>query len=477
MQAQAGSRQPLASLDMTGGVRVMVLDSLDIVTRYVLEEQHDWFEDEIRFVRTLLQLGGRAIDIGANFGVYTLSIARLVGPEGHVWAFEPSASTADCLAHSIGENGFANVTLDRRGVSDASGNAELAQAGSPELNGIIRGAHVSGPTQRIEVSSLDEMRIEYGWSHIDFIKIDAEGEERRIIDGARQFLAQCSPLIQFEVRAGAAHDQGLAIEFEKLGYRSYRLVPGIGVLAPVDPSAALDGFSLNLFCCKPDREAELAARGLLVPESEQLAREASGSASSGANRIADCRSALARFRYAAILDSAWQSSAQRPGRADVERAIALHALSRSVAEAPSARLAALRASLEILRGVCSGAAPSLRLASLARVARDCGERQLAVESLHRLLAWASQSGGFDLSEPFLSPCPHHEQVDPGTQVANWALSAALEASESLSSFSSYYSARTSLPRLSALASIGFASPEMARRLKLVEARLGSQRPK
>ncbi len=54
-------------------VRVVVPDSFGLITPYVLFEQQDWFEDEISFVRRVLQPGEQAIDIGANYGVYTLS--------------------------------------------------------------------------------------------------------------------------------------------------------------------------------------------------------------------------------------------------------------------------------------------------------------------------------------------------------------------------------------------------------------------
>jgi len=54
------------------------------VTTYVLIEQEDWFEREIAFVRRLLQPGMRVIDIGANYGTYTLTMAQAVTPNGQI---------------------------------------------------------------------------------------------------------------------------------------------------------------------------------------------------------------------------------------------------------------------------------------------------------------------------------------------------------------------------------------------------------
>lgn len=75
---------PNTLLSFAGDLRIRVPDSLDLITPYVLREQHDWFEDELTFVRHCLQPGQHAIDIGANYGVYTLSMAKSVGPSGRI---------------------------------------------------------------------------------------------------------------------------------------------------------------------------------------------------------------------------------------------------------------------------------------------------------------------------------------------------------------------------------------------------------
>jgi hypothetical protein len=59
-------------LALVDGVRIVVPNSIELITPYVLHEQQDFFEDELPFVRGLLQAGQKVIDIGANYGVYTL---------------------------------------------------------------------------------------------------------------------------------------------------------------------------------------------------------------------------------------------------------------------------------------------------------------------------------------------------------------------------------------------------------------------
>ena len=205
---------------------VVTPDSLNLATPYVLYEQQDWFEYEISFLRRLLQPGQRAIDVGANYGVYTLSIAKAVGPTGSVWAFEPASSTAALLAQGIAANGFTQVVLEMSALSRECGTAQLTLHDKPELNALSRAEQSPGASETVRVVSLDDCLQRYGWRDIDFLKIDAEGEEANIIEGGRRFLEDLSPLILYEVKAAKAMHLELVHTFAALGFNSYRLVPG-----------------------------------------------------------------------------------------------------------------------------------------------------------------------------------------------------------------------------------------------------------
>ena len=91
---------------MVDDVKICVPDSMHHISSYVLEEQRDWFEDEIKFVRKIIQIGDDVIDIGANYGAYTLSIAKIIGNTGKVYSFEPESQTAETLLMSIQINDF-----------------------------------------------------------------------------------------------------------------------------------------------------------------------------------------------------------------------------------------------------------------------------------------------------------------------------------------------------------------------------------
>ena len=171
---------PTVTLELVDGVHVMVPDSLDLITPYVLREQEDWFEDEIKFLRHLLQPGQKIIDIGANYGVYTLSMAKRVGPTGRVWAFEPASSTAALLAASIAANGYSQVVLEKCALSNVMGTAQLSLNTNSELNALVHGDQPNGESEAVPLVTLDSCMETHGWAGIDFMKIDAEGEEANI---------------------------------------------------------------------------------------------------------------------------------------------------------------------------------------------------------------------------------------------------------------------------------------------------------
>jgi FkbM family methyltransferase len=177
------------TLTMVDGVKAVVPDSLDLMTPYVLREQQDWFEDEIKFLRRLLQPGQSAVDIGANYGLYTLSIAKTVGPAGHVWAIEPASAVAGLLRESITANGFEHITLEQSALSDTTGTARLSLRSPSELNALVHDDTSTQPTEAVRVITLDDYAKNSGWRDIDFIKIDAEGEELNILKGGTDFFS------------------------------------------------------------------------------------------------------------------------------------------------------------------------------------------------------------------------------------------------------------------------------------------------
>lgn len=466
------------TLTMANGVKVVVPDSLEVITTYVLVEQQDWFEDEIKFLRRILAPGQNIIDIGANHGVYSLTMAQAIQPEGHLWAYEPASSTADILAESIAANGFANISLERCALSDRVGTATLSLHADSEMNAVVHdGDGSAGPCETIRLETLDHHLDEKHWRDIAFMKIDAEGEEANILKGGQRFFAELSPLIQYEVKIGIDINLDLVDKFAALGYDSYRLVAGLDVLVPFDKQSPCDEFLLNLFCCKPDRAAQLAAQGRLVLRAD-ITDSADDSLPADLLARYHWRETAAKLPYGAAFSIAWDTPPARNDEASrqIEQALALHACSQDETLPAALRFRALESAFTRLRRLCENDPSHLRLASLARVAREYGARIVAVAALSQLIATLLKDFNPDLSEPFLPPQQRFDTVAPGEQTKNWIAASALEALELAEAYSSFYTGNASKQRLRVMANLGFASKEMTRRLYLVEARFPDPAP-
>jgi len=187
--------------------------------------------NEFALLDKFLQPGMVVVDVGANEGLYTAFAARRVGAGGAVLAFEPSSREFARLEKNVELNGLANVKLYRMALFGSDQELELQVAGyeHENLNTLGRFAYpgVEGcGTERVTARRLDGLIAESGLSRVDFVKIDVEGSETRVIEGARTVLQKFRPLILFEALEPALLAQGTSREelwnaLRACGYRLY----------------------------------------------------------------------------------------------------------------------------------------------------------------------------------------------------------------------------------------------------------------
>ena len=467
------------------------------MTPFVLLEQEDWFESEMEFVRRLLLPGMHVIDVGANYGAYALTAAACVGEHGRVTAFEPASATAAYLDRSIAENAFTNVRIVRCALSDRNGEATLSLCENAELNTLQGTADTAGEV--VCLRTLDDCRGEFDAASIDFLKLDAEGEEARVIRGGRTLLETTSPLVMFELKHGNQANTGLLQEMNQIGYQIYALIPGLNMLAPLDPAAALDPFQPNLFAAKDDCARNLEQRGLLAGPGEidlcqvqsqddlwYVHLEALTYAKhflARWNRRRGSGSGVWRTRLGSqtYAKRALQWWTELRGGVDPDWLTYRHALndyaSAFLPQTPAAyRPAFLARSLATLSRLLDGKPAAFsRLSTWARVARDAGKRRLAAKIVHSMIeAFDSGQLEFVVNEPFFSATSRFDALDPGYDPADWCVASVLEAASLLSHYSSYFSGSVTLGYLERLAQGGYQSQEMERRRQLVRIRAGLQ---
>jgi FkbM family methyltransferase len=149
------------------------------------------------FIRTYCTPGATLIDIGAHFGIFTISALRKVGPSGRVISFEPCASTRSILFKTIQLNGVSGISEIRdEAVSNVTGLSPFFSSPIPgdAANTLI--GNSNHPTRsEVRTIRLDDIDV----SRVDAIKIDAEGAELRILDGARTLISKHRPAVLLSV--------------------------------------------------------------------------------------------------------------------------------------------------------------------------------------------------------------------------------------------------------------------------------------
>ncbi|TXI03066.1 MAG: FkbM family methyltransferase [Rhizobium sp.] len=147
--------------------------------------------------------GMTAIDVGANFGYYSLLLAELVGAKGELIAVEPNPHAADFLFRSVELNGLLGRTrVERLALGNViSGEASLYVPHNEPKNALIVEDNFlpraeDGAIVKVPVTTLD--RLAASCARVDFIKIDAEGAEEVILKGMAEIIARHRPMLVVE---------------------------------------------------------------------------------------------------------------------------------------------------------------------------------------------------------------------------------------------------------------------------------------
>ena len=174
---------------------------------------------EMKFMIDYLRAGDRFIDAGANVGLYTILGASLVGPSGHVDAFEPQESVAKILLESVALNGLTNVIVHQLGLSDVGGEAYFDKT-LDDCTAHISNSSSSRYRTKIGVCRLDEQLANVPYA---MAKFDIEGFEPFAIRGASNWIHSGNLPVMLVEMAGYSKRHGISTndlitELEGLGY-------------------------------------------------------------------------------------------------------------------------------------------------------------------------------------------------------------------------------------------------------------------
>jgi FkbM family methyltransferase len=177
-------------------------------------------------LRKFLTPGGVMVDVGANYGIFSLNAARLVGKAGRILAFEPAQGNFSTLEKNLALNDATQVRTFRMALSEKSGTLRLYHDPDPTRNSLAPGSNAQD-FEEVEVKTLDAILSANAVVKIDFIKIDVEGADELVCRGALETLREYMPPVFFENNSASAVRMGLraggtAAVLADLGYSFYQ---------------------------------------------------------------------------------------------------------------------------------------------------------------------------------------------------------------------------------------------------------------
>jgi FkbM family methyltransferase len=148
---------------------------------------------ETAALRASLPPGGTFVDVGANWGYFTLVAAHAVGPAGRVVALEPDPRMHAELAANLARNGIRNVTALAVAASHQAGEATLAGYAEADRNrgvsSLVAAPAGDAPSFAVRTAPLDDLLDEQGIESVDLVKVDVEGAEELVVRGMARGLA------------------------------------------------------------------------------------------------------------------------------------------------------------------------------------------------------------------------------------------------------------------------------------------------
>ena len=216
---------------------------------------HVWEPAETKVVKWIIKEGMTVVDAGAYIGYYSVLASELVGETGRVIAFEPSPESIDLLHKNVRMNHCENVEIQGKAVSDKTGFTSF-NVSPTNLSGSSMFVEYGNSRKQqiiIPTVTLDEA---LGDMKVDFIKMDVEGGEVKVLQGMTRVIKNNPSLkMMVEVLPEVLEKSGSNTdEYVALLQKDFRLriICGDGLtgevgLSDIKVSVKASG-SVNLLC-------------------------------------------------------------------------------------------------------------------------------------------------------------------------------------------------------------------------------------
>jgi len=173
----------------------------------------------LQILRDVVRSGDHGLDLGAHKGYVTLRLAKQVGPEGRVFAFEPDPRARACLEAHCRRNRLSQVTWFPFALGRDEGEVALSLSSQLGWSSFFPNEmalpavteQITVPVRSID-ALLSDGTLALDPERLTFIKVDTEGAEQQVLEGMRDLLAASRPMIWLEINRGSLAAAGARTE-------------------------------------------------------------------------------------------------------------------------------------------------------------------------------------------------------------------------------------------------------------------------
>lgn len=208
---------------------LMLFNPKDAYVGRSLDRYGEFSEGEVQLFAQLVRAGDVVVEVGANLGALTLPLAKLAGPTGRVFAFEPQRILFQTLCANLALNSVTNVVARNEAAGAASGVLAvpmLDYTHAANYGGLPLGPEADWagkeniPVEEVPVVTLDSVQL----LRCRLLKVDVEGMEADVLAGATETIARCRPLLYVE-NDRTEKSERLVAAMKALGYTLYWHTP------------------------------------------------------------------------------------------------------------------------------------------------------------------------------------------------------------------------------------------------------------
>lgn len=176
----------------------------DIIIGKSLELYGEYAENEFLLLQHVVQPTDYVLDIGANIGLHTVWFSKYAF-KGRVAAFEPNEFNRNLLVKNVDQNSCKNVEVYGNIVGNRNGSSFISSF-NPRIPGNFGECSVlevnpGGLYEARPMVKIDALK----FGRVDFIKIDVEGFEKEVLQGAKETIARCRPQMLVEINNSTTH--------------------------------------------------------------------------------------------------------------------------------------------------------------------------------------------------------------------------------------------------------------------------------